>query len=286
MVNNQFAIYRVDMNKKGSTLKHLPYQEVRAKRLPIRIEDYKPIHMDKLEKSETSMDLWKRTKVYTEVSDVLVMNQDGLISCHYVDEECPYRITGFIQLHPAGAVISMDTREYEISGKPGKWMVSDTLIIDGKQYYLLEHQVYRKQTSAVILDCYGKIITETVKGFDDAAKKKILEQTRVPEVKKQTNQTVKPRMEFYQKFFENGTYERRSESGTEKNYNMVDGCVNNLKESEVSSAAHRGQAEKKPKKRTSVIKKLHEKQVAIAKRTGRPVPKYLEKQIGQERVRK
>lgn len=56
---------------------------------------------------------------------------------------------------------------------------------------------------------------------------------------------------------------------------MVDGCVNNLKESEVSSAAHRGQAEKKPKKRTLVIKKLHEKQVAIAMRTEKPVPKYL-----------
>ena len=37
------------------------------------------------------------------------------------------------------------------------------------------------------------------------------------------------RLEHYQKFFENGTYERCWESGTEGNYNMVDGQVNNLK---------------------------------------------------------
>ena len=35
-----------------------------------------------------------------------------------------------------------------------------------------------------------------------------------------------------------------------------------------------------------ILKKLREKQVAIAKKSGRPVPKYLEQQIGQERARK
>lgn len=80
--------------------------------MPIRIEDYKLIHIDEIEKNEKFMDLWRRTKVYTEASDVLVMNQDGIISCHYVDEEYSCRITGFIQLHLAGAIISMNTREY------------------------------------------------------------------------------------------------------------------------------------------------------------------------------
>ena len=40
------------------------------------------------------------------------------------------------------------------------------------------------------------------------------------------------RLEHYQKFFENGSYERCWESGTEGNYNMVDGQVNNLKSAE------------------------------------------------------
>ena len=84
----------------------------------------------------------------------------------------------------------------------------------------------------------------------------------------------------------NGTHERNCEPGTEKSYDSVDGCVNNLKDSEISSADHRGQTTKKPKKRTSVIKKLHDKQIAIAKKSGKPVPRYLEHQVGKERVRK
>ena len=37
----------------------------------------------------------------------------------------------------------------------------------------------------------------------------------------------KPELLHHQKFLENGTAERAKESGTEQNYNMIDGCVNN-----------------------------------------------------------
>ena len=78
-------------------------------------------------------------------------------------------------------------------------------------------------------------------------------------------------------------YERSHESGTEANYDMVDGQVNNQKK--VAEQIHKP-VNNRPKKRTSVIKKLHEKQIAIAKRSGKPVPKYLEQQMVQERSRK
>ena len=37
----------------------------------------------------------------------------------------------------------------------------------------------------------------------------------------------KPELLHHQKFLKNGTAERAKESGTEQNYNMIDGCVNN-----------------------------------------------------------
>lgn len=83
--------------------------------------------------------------------------------------------------------------------------------------------------------------------------------------------------------FQNGMYERSHESGTEANYDMVDGLVNNQKK---AVEKIQNPAAKRPKKRASVIKKLHEKQIAIAKRSGKPVPRYLEQQIAQERSRK
>lgn len=41
-------------------------------------------------------------------------------------------------------------------------------------------------------------------------------------------QGPKPELLHHQRIFENGTAERAKESGTEQNYNMIDGCVNNV----------------------------------------------------------
>lgn len=73
---------------------------------------------------------------------------------------------------------------------------------------------------------------------------------------------------------------REAGNRVEVNYDAIDGCVNHQKD-------HPGKAlpdpEKKPKKHLSVIKRLREKQIAIAKRTGRSVPKYLEQQLAREK---
>ena len=42
-------------------------------------------------------------------------------------------------------------------------MATDDIIIDGKQFYLMEHQVYRDRAQGVILDAYGKMVVENVR---------------------------------------------------------------------------------------------------------------------------
>ncbi len=50
-----------------------------------------------------------------------------------------------------------------------------------------------------------------------------------PLIEKPVNQKPSQhQMEHYQKFYENGEYVRAVESTTEQNYNMIDGCANNL----------------------------------------------------------
>ena len=79
-------------------------------------------------------------------------------------------------------------------------------------------------------------------------------------------------------------------SGTEANYDMVDGLVNNQKKNleKISDARNnkqtsRNQQNNKPKKRRSVIKRLHQKQIAIARRSGKPIPKYLDQEMERKR---
>ena len=62
---------------------------------------------------------------------------------YYVDENYPQYLAGFIRINTFGALITMKTENYQINGKKGNWIATDTIIIDGKQFYLMEHQVYR-----------------------------------------------------------------------------------------------------------------------------------------------
>lgn len=45
----------------------------------------------------------------------------------------------------------------------------------------------------------------------------------------------------------------------------------------------RNEQDNKPKKRRSVIKRLHQKQIAIARRSGKPIPKYLDQEMERKR---
>lgn len=60
-------------------------------------------------------------------------------------------------------------------------------------------------------------------------------------------------MEHYQKFYENGEYVRAVESTTEQNYNMIDGCANNLPKPRIING------------RESVLDKLRIRQMAREK---------------------
>ncbi len=122
MKNDQFAVYRVDRNSEGRDLWHLSYQEAVSRKLAIRIEYYRQIDLRPLLPGESAIALWKRMKESCEVSDVLVLNQNGEIHCYYVNEDYPQLLSGFIRLNPSGTLVTLDTENYRISGKPGNWM--------------------------------------------------------------------------------------------------------------------------------------------------------------------
>ena len=149
---NQFAVYRVDQQTEGKVLWHLPYQEAIQQNVSIIVENYRLISIHEMQENEKIADIWKRMKKQCEVSDVLVLNRDGEISCYYVDENYPQYLAGFIRINTSGTLITMETENYQIDGKKGNWIATDTIIIDGKQFYLMEHQVYRDQAQGVILD--------------------------------------------------------------------------------------------------------------------------------------
>ena len=153
------------------------------------------------------------------VSDVIGLTAAGKTSFFYVDKDRLVRFNGFFQKPQSGTYLILDEGGYQVAGQKGTWLVSDEVEVDGQRFVQMRSEQTKNPPPSIILHESGAFV----------------------------------------KFFENGTAERAKESGTEQNYNMIDGCVNN--------------APKKPRRiggRWSVLDRLHIKQAERRQKDNTP----------------
>lgn len=147
-------------------------------------------------------------------------------------------------------MISLATTNFQIEGKEGSWLAFDNLVVEGKEFFLMEHTTYGKNAAWVVVDGTGKLIVDQVTtGFDETVKEQIVSYLHPQEIREKGGKLV---LENWQKAYENGEYLRSAEITEEQNYNMIDGRMNNLPV--------------KPRKmgtRISVLDRLHLKQAAL-----------------------
>ena len=268
MEGNQFAVYQLKQTPENRPIRFRTYQTLLDNGIPIRYENYKQVYLGAMQSDDTPESIKVRFckqlpltfKGHSiSISDVLVLNQNGAVTSYYVDKDGFVALTGFIQNGTSGALISIETTDFHIEGKNGSWLAIDSLIIDGREFFLMEHEEYGADGTYIVLDEAGKLIVDSVyNGFDQTVQQQIKDylnpQTPVPEPVNQS----KPPLEDWQKYMENGEYLRSSEMTEEQNYNMIDGRRNNTA----------------PKKtgRVSVLARLQKKQTEIAKRSGKDTP--------------
>lgn len=192
------------------------------------------------------------------VSDVIGLTAAGKTSFFYVDKDRLVRFNGFFPKPQSGTYLILDEGGYQVAGQKGTWLVSDEVEVDGQRFVQMRSEQTKNPPPSIILHESGAFVTQTALGFDGEATRKM----------SAFLQGQKPELLHHQKFFENGTAERAKESGTEQNYNMIDGCVNNVP--------------KKPRRiggRWSVLDRLHIKQAERRQKDNAP-------QQEQERSRK
>ena len=198
---------------------------------------------------------------------MLVLNSGGETTAYYVEKEGFVVLAGFLRLGSSSALISYDTTDFHIEGKEGSWFAYDSIIIEGREFFLMEHSVYGAQAANVVLDSEGKLVADHVfHGFDETVKQQIREYLHPPA------KEPKPEKLNWQKAYENGEHLRSAEITEEQNYNMIDGRMNNLP--------------LKPWKignRISVLDRLHLKQAEIARRSGKAVPQMAEEEEMERR---
>lgn len=150
-------------------------------------------------------------------------------------------VRDFIYADAAGNTVVYMVPNYQIDGKTGTWLPYDSEVIEGVCFFMMRNEQRKDAVSPIVVDSKGVFVTDAPNGFENV--RSILTEYIHRDKKKQPNMTE------HEKYLTNGTYERARESGTEQNYDMIDGCVNNVP--------------KKPRRiggRWSVLDRLHIKQ--------------------------
>ena len=268
MTGNQFAVYQLSQLPETREMRFQSYRALQEKGIQIRYENYEQVYLGQMQPGdspESIKDRFRKQLPRTfkghaiSVSDVLVMNREGAVTSYYVEKDGFIVLAGFIRNGSSSTLISFETTGFHIEGKKGSWLAIDSIIIDGREFFLMEHEEYGADGTYVVLDAAGKLVADSVyNGFDQLVRQQIKDYLNspisVPEPVKQGKQSL----ENWQKYMENGEYLRSSEMSEEQNYNMIDGRRNNT-------------APKKTKK-TSVLAKLRQRQAGIAAQSGNNVP--------------
>ena len=281
---DQFAIYQLKEVPENREIRFRSYQTLLENKIQIRKENYEQKYVGRMLPEDTPASIRLRfgkqkPRKYTghsiSVSDVLVLNREGVVTSYYVEKEGFTVIAGFIRTGSSGSLISFDTTDFHIEGKAGSWLTYDSIIIDGKEFFLMEHTTYGKSAANVVLDENGNLIVDHVcHGFDEAVQKQIREYLKPTASLPETEQQKKQPMEKWQKYYENGEYLRSAEITEEQNYNMIDGRMNNLPS--------------KPRKigeRISVLDRLHLKQAEIERKNSKPAQQVAQSEDMERRRR-
>ena len=123
------------------------------------------------------------------VSDVIVMNRDGVLSAYYVDSLGFQELKDFLPqlssdnrtkaneiIYPMEGPITMDTKGIEVEGHEGTWHPVEMQELNGRQFLLLEHETYGDSVAKLIVDDDGTLFAEDLwNGFDEGARAAIAE---------------------------------------------------------------------------------------------------------------
>ena len=280
MSTSQFAVYQLKKKPELRNLLFRTYEELAQDQIPVQVANYEQVYLGTMKPGETpeqiKKDLEKKQPHNykghaVSTSDVLILNDNGATTTYYVNKDTFIEIPDFMKVTSSeSGGLTKDTVDYEIEGKDGTWQVVDYLLVEGKNYFLMEHEQYGTNVAYVVLNQNGKVIVDSVyNGFDDMVKQQIRDYLHPP-VQAQTGNS-KPKLDNWQKYMENGEYLRSAEITEEANYNMIDGLKNNA-----------APKEKKNRPKESILAKLNEKKEEVARRSGQ---KAMQQVMGQDMER-
>lgn len=106
------------------------------------------------------------------VSDVIVFNENGVDTAHYVDSYGFTAVPDFVTAKEIA--VSMDTVGLSVEGHDGTWHSIEELTVQGNTYFLMESETYGQDANMIVVDRAGELIAEDITVADRANVRKIV----------------------------------------------------------------------------------------------------------------
>lgn len=235
-------------------------EHLKRRGLELTPDLYEKVYDGKLGASDTLDSIYERFNLQhpddfrghsLSVSDVIVLHENGKDTAHFVDSFGFTEIPEF--LNHDMALVDEKTSGLAVEGHMGTWHTIDQVQVDGKDYFLMEHDTYGDEAAGVIVDENGKLMAEDIfNGFDEEALEAIREV-----VAEQAAEVTTPDIpvDAGAKDQKQRNHLAKVEEMVEDDYGMIDGIINNGSKATEEDRA----TDKKP----SVMEKLQEKKAAV-----------------------
>lgn len=182
---NQYAVYRLRRDiKETRSLRNQSYQYLLKNNRKVDSDHYRQLFLARFDPTLTPADLRRLlekelpvgiTGKALEVSDVLALTKNGITTAYYVDSQRLVSLPEFFHVHASAPVLSLETTDYKIEGRPGTWTAREEYWVDGRRFLLMQSQQFGAKAALAVLDSDGHPAAEdTFTGFSQ----EVIEQIR------------------------------------------------------------------------------------------------------------
>ena len=183
---NQYVVYRLKRAlRETRTRRHQSYQYLQKYQMEVISDLYDQIYLSEFDPSLSPLQLRRQLEKELPadsagetlvISDVLAITRYGITSAYYVDPDKLVSLTGFFHVPSSRELLTTETADFQIEGRPGTWLVAEDIWIDGNHFFLMQNQFFGRKAACAVLDSHGHPAAEdTTKGFSDAVIKQIRE---------------------------------------------------------------------------------------------------------------
>ena len=171
MAENSYEIYQLKNNKVGFDLLYMNTEHLKKKGKKVNRENYDLVYNAPLDTKETLDSIYEKFNLRhpadfrghsLSVSDIIVFHKDGKDTAYFVDSFGFTEVPEFLQTQILQNVITMASDKITVNQHIGTWYPIDMQEIDGKTYFLLEHETYGSDVAGVIVDEKGVLYAQEI----------------------------------------------------------------------------------------------------------------------------